>query len=122
MTVYENDQFKVDGKDELKRHKDKGEMDLRSEKESTLPSKTDKMKGLTIEVTFEYPRVDVPKCLDWYWGRIIKLRNEKKISVEIEWDERTLAKSDLQLSVHKLMPGHWNPKKIKNDRWRKYTE
>ena len=30
----ENDQFKMDGKDELKRHEDKGEMDLWSENQS----------------------------------------------------------------------------------------
>ena len=78
------------------------------------------MKGLTIEITFEYPRVDAAKCLDLYRGRIIKLRYEKKFSVKIEWDERTLAKSDVQFSVHKLMPGHWNLKKIRKDGWRKY--
>ena len=77
MTVDENDQFKMDGKDELKRHEDKDEMDLWSEKQSTLPSKIDKMKGLTIEMTFKYPGVDGAKCLDWYQGRIIKLSNEK---------------------------------------------
>ena len=32
MTVDENDQFKMDGKDGLKRHEDKDEMDLWSEK------------------------------------------------------------------------------------------
>ena len=73
----ENEQFKMDGKDELKWHEDKGEMGLWSEKQSTLPSKIDKMKGLTIEMTFEYPGVDGAKCMDWYWGRIIKLRNER---------------------------------------------
>ena len=55
MIVDENEQFKMDGKDELKRHEDKGDMDLWSEKQSTLPSKIDNMKGLTIETTFEYP-------------------------------------------------------------------
>ena len=60
----------------MKRHEDKDEMYLWSEKQSTLPSKIDKMKGLTIEMTFEYPGVDGAKCLEWYWGRIIKLRNE----------------------------------------------
>ena len=64
------------------------------------------MKGLTIEMTFEYPGVDRAKLLDWYRGRIIKLRNDKKFSVKIEWDEHTLAKSDVQFSVHSLMPGH----------------
>ena len=77
MKVDENDQFKMDGKDELKRHEDKGEMGLWSEKQSTLPSKIDNMKGLTIKMTFEYPGVDGANCLDWYRGRIIKLRNEK---------------------------------------------
>ena len=52
-------------------------MDLWSEKQSTLPSKIDKMKGLKIETTFEYPGLDGDKCLDWYWVRIIKLRNER---------------------------------------------
>ena len=73
----ENDQFKMDGKDELKRHEDKGEMDLWSEKQSTLLSKINKMKDLTIEMTFEYPEVDGAKCLEWYRGSIIKLRNAK---------------------------------------------
>ena len=77
MTADENDQFKMDGKDELKYHEDKGEMDLWSEKQSTLPSKMDKMKGLTIEMTFEYPGVDVSKCMDWYQDRINNLKNEK---------------------------------------------
>ena len=77
MTVDENDQFKMDGKDELNGHEDKGEMDMWSEKQSTLLSKIDKMKGLTIGMTFEYPGLDGANCLYWYRGRIIKLRNEK---------------------------------------------
>ena len=63
IKVDENDQLKMDGKDELKRHEDKGKMDLWSEKQSTLPSKIDKMKGLTFEMAFEYPGVDRAKCL-----------------------------------------------------------
>ena len=118
----DNYQFKMYGRDELKRHEDKVEMDMWSEKQSTLPSKIDKMKGLTIEMTFEYPGVYGAKCLKWCQGRIIQLRNEKKFCVKIEWDERTLAKSDVQFSVRKLMPGHWNPKQIRKGRWRKYTE
>ena len=57
MTVGDNDQFKMDGKDELKRREDIGEMDLWSEQQSTLPLMIDKMKGLTIEITFGYPGV-----------------------------------------------------------------
>ena len=84
----------------MKRNEDKGDMDLWSEKQSTLPSKIDKMKGLTIETNFEYPGVVGSKCLEWYQGKIINFRNEKKFSVKIEWDGRTLAKSDVQFSVH----------------------
>ena len=122
MTVDDNNQFKMDGKDELKRRKDIGEMDLWSEKQSTLPPKIDKMKGLTIEITFEYPGVDGVKCLDWYQGKVIKVTNEKKFSVKIEWDEITLAESDVQFSVHKMMPGNWNPKKIRKGVCREYIE
>ena len=111
MTVDDNDQYKMDGKDELKRREDIGEMDLCSEKQWTLPPKIDKMKGLKIEITFEYPVVYGAKFLDWYRGNIIKVMNEKKISVKIEWDESTLAESDVQFSVHKMMPGNWNPKR-----------
>ena len=64
MTVDDNDQFKMDGKDELKRRKDIGEMDLWSEQQSTLPPKIDKMKVLTIEIAFKYPGVDGSKFLD----------------------------------------------------------
>ena len=77
----------------MKRCGNIGEMDLWSEKQSTLPSKIDKMKDLTIEMTFEYPGVDGSKCLDWYEVKIIKVMNETKFSVKIEWDESTLAKA-----------------------------
>ena len=69
------------------------------------------MKGLTIETNFEYPVLAGTKCLEWYRGKIIKVTNEKKCIVKTEWDEITLAESDMQFSVHKLMPGNWNPKR-----------
>ena len=53
------------------------------------------MKGLTIEITFEYLGVDGAKCMECYWGKIIKEMNEKKLSVKIEWDEGTLAESNV---------------------------
>ena len=120
MTVDENDKFKIYRKDELKRRKDTGEMDLWSEKQSTLPLKIEKMKGLKIKITFEYNGVYVSKSLDWYQGKIINETNETKFSVNIEWDENTLAESDVQFSVHKLMPSNWNSKKIRNGIWRDY--
>ena len=46
--------------------------------------------------------------------------NETKFSAIIEWNESTLAESDVQLSVHKLMSGNWNPKNIIKGGWRKY--
>ena len=72
MTVGENGQFKMEGKYELNQRKDIGEMDLWSENQSTLPPKIDKMKGLTIEMTFEYPGVDGAKCMYWYRGKIMR--------------------------------------------------
>ena len=78
MTLDENEEFKIYRKDELKRREGVGEMDLWSEKQSTLLPKIDKMKGLTIEMTFEYPGLDGAKCLEFYWGKIIKVMNEKK--------------------------------------------
>ena len=76
------------------------------------------MKGLTIEMTFEYPGVYGAKCLEWYRGDIIKVMNETKFSVKIEWDESTLDESDVQCSVHKMIPGNWNPKEIIKGGWR----
>ena len=104
--MYDNYQFKIVGKDKLKRREDIGEMDLWSEKQSTLSPKISRMKGLTIEMTFEYPGLYGTKCLYWYRGNIIKLMNKTKYSVKIEWDENTLAESDVQFSVHKLMTGN----------------
>ena len=89
MTVDDNDQFKIYGKDELKRREDIDEMDLWLEKQSTLPPKIEKMKGLTIDITFGNPGVYGSKCLLCYWGKIIKVVNETKSSVKIEWDEST---------------------------------
>ena len=111
MKVDEDDQFKIYGKDEFKWRKDIGEMNLWSEKQSTLPPNIDKMKDLTIEMTFEDPVVDGAKCLYWYQVKIIKVMNETKFSVKIEWDEITLAESKVKFSVHKMMQGNWNPKR-----------
>ena len=60
--------------------------------------------------------------MDWYQSKVIKIMNETKFSVKIEWDESTLAESDVQFSVHKMMPGNWNPKKIRKGGWREYIE
>ena len=67
----------MDRKYELNQCEDIGDMDLCSEKQSTLPPKIHKMKDLTIEMTFEYTVVDGAKCLDYYQGKIIKATNEK---------------------------------------------
>ena len=75
----------------MKQHEDIGDMGLWSEKKSTLPSKIDSIKGMTIEITFEYTVLDRAKFLVWYQVNIIKLMNETKFSVKIEWDESTLA-------------------------------
>ena len=109
----ENDQFKMYRKDELKRREDICEMDLWSENQSTLPTKIDNIKALTIEITFECLVVDGDKCLNWYQVNIIKVIPETKFNVKIEWDESTIAKSDVQFSVHKLMPCNWNTAKIR---------
>ena len=61
---------------------------------------------MTIEMTFEYPGVDGDNFLGWYQVKIIKVMNETKSIVKIEWDESTLAESDVQFNVHKLMPGN----------------
>ena len=50
-----------------------------------------------------------------------KVMNETKFSVKVEWDESTLAKSNVQFSVHKLVPGNWDPKKIREGGWREYV-
>ena len=62
-------------------------------------AKDRQVKDLTIVIAFEYPVVYGAKCLDWCRGNIIKVMNEKKISVKIEWDESTLDESDVQFSV-----------------------
>ena len=116
----DNDQFKMDRKDEFKRRGDKCEMGLWSEKQSTLPPKIYKIKGLTTGITFEYPGVYGSKCLYLYRVKIIKVINETKFSVKIEWNESTLAESDMQFSLNKLVPGNWKPKKIIKGGWSNY--
>ena len=67
----------------MKRREDIGEMDLWSEKQSTLPPKIDKMKDMTIEITFEYQVLDGAKFLDWFLVKIIMVMNETKFSVKL---------------------------------------
>ena len=81
MKLHDNYQFKVDRKDELKRHEDIGEMDLWLEKQSTLLPKIETMQDLTIEMNFKYLGLDGSKFLEWYQGKIIKLTNETKVGV-----------------------------------------
>ena len=46
--------------------------------------------------------------------------NKDKFSSSIKWDRDTLAKGDVEKSMHRLLPGHWNPRKIRKGRWREY--
>ena len=46
--------------------------------------------------------------------------DKEKFSVMIKWDSSTLAENDVRESAHRLLPFHWNPKKIRKNAWRKY--
>ena len=73
--MYYNKEFQMDRKDKLKWRENIGEMDLWSEKQSTLQPKIDKMKDLTIEMTLEYPGVHGSNFLNLYRGKIRKVVN-----------------------------------------------
>lgn len=119
-TKDEMEQFKIDGRGELKRRGDDGELDLWTERQSTLPPDEKKMKGLEIEMSFEYPGEDGVKTLDWYRGTVEGIVNKEKKSYKIRWNESTLAENDVRVSVHKLTVYHWNPKQIRAGGWREY--
>ena len=99
MTLNENDQFKMDEKDELKQREDISETDPWSENQSTLPPKIDRMKDKKIEMTFEYPGVYGAKCLEWYQSKIIKATNETKFRVKMSGMEAIWPKATRN-SVH----------------------
>ena len=85
-----------------------------------MPPDDTKMKGLEIEMSFEYPGTDGTKTIDWYRGKVESVVNKKKKTYKIRWNESTLAANDVRVSVHKLTYYHWNPKKIRAGGWRKY--
>ena len=85
----EHIQFKLDGQSELERRQENGQVDVWSEKQSTLPPKLADMKGLEIEMCFNYPGEDGSQILDWYRGTIESMVSKKKRSFKIK------------LSIHK---------------------
>ena len=85
-----------------------------------MPPDDAKMKGLGIEMSFEYPGIAGAKTIDWYHGKVESGVNKKKKTYKIRWNESTLAANDVRMSVHKLTHYHWNPKKIRAGGWRKY--
>ena len=46
--------------------------------------------------------------------------NKDKFSASIKWDRDTLAKGDVKKSMHRLLQGHWNPRKMRKGGWREY--
>ena len=106
--------------EELERREELGELDQLEYKQHLLPPKGKELKNFCIEVSFEYPGVDGSQCLGWYNGKVTKVIDEKKNSVEIEWNEDCLGDGDSRKSRHILSPGNWNPKKAKKNGWRKY--
>ena len=97
-----------------------GEIDLWSEKQPTLPPSITTMKGFKVEMCFVYPGEGGAQCMDWYRGTVERVIDEDKNSVMIEWDTETLAANDVRRSAHRLLPFHWNPKKIRKNAWREY--
>ena len=97
-------------------------MDVWSGKQSILPPRLADMKGLEIEMCFNYPGEDGSQILDWYRGTIESMVNKKKRSFKIKWNEDTLAETDARVSTHMLTEFHWNPKKIRKNAWREYID
>ena len=116
----EEDKFKAEAHTEFKRLQDIGEIDLFSARQTVLPPKISTLKGFKLEMCFAYPGLGGAQCLDWYRGTIDHVIDEEKFSVMIEWDQSTLAEGDVTKSAHRLLPFHWNPKKIRKNAWRKY--
>ena len=116
----DEEQFKVDAKEKLDQMQRSGEIDLWSEKQSTLPPDISKMKGFKLEMCFVYPGEGGAQCLDWYRGIVDRVIDKEKFSVLIAWDPETLAANDVKKSAHRLLPFHWNPKKIRKNAWREY--
>ena len=120
LTKEEEAQIKRDAQEEIQRRQNMGEMDIWSEKQATLPPAISKLKGFMIEMSFEYPGEDGGQCLDWYRGQVVEVLNKEKFRTRIKWDRDTLAEGDAASSVHILLPGHWNPRKIRKGGWKEY--
>ncbi len=95
-------------------------MDVWSELQQTIVPSVKEMKGMVVEVAFEYPGEDGSTCLDWYRGTVEKVVNEKKCLAKIKWHAETLAENDVSVSVQQLTPFHFNPKKLRKNAWREY--
>ncbi len=110
------DTAKVKAQDKLDHMQSIDEMDL--------PPCISSMKGFKLDMCFVYPGEGGAQCLHWYRGTVEHVIDEEKYIVLIkwEWDPETLATNDVTKSVHKVLPFHWNPKKIRKNAcaWREY--
>ena len=61
-------------------------------------------------MTFENTAQDGSQCLAWYQGTIEKILNAKTNRIRIKWDEECMGENDARVTIHKLVPGNWNPK------------
>ena len=112
--------LKTDALVEIEAREDRGETDRLEHKQHLLPPKANKLKGLRVEMAFEYPGEDGSPCLGWYNGVVDKVLNAKMHKVRVKWDKDCIGEDDVEESNVKLTPGNWNPKKAKKGGWRKY--
>lgn len=120
MSRDEEAKFKVDARAKLELRQEQGIMDMWSELQQTIAPSVKEMKGMVVEVAFEYPGEDGSACLDWYRGTVEKVVNEKKCLAKINWHAETLAENDVSVSVQQLTPFRYNPKKLRKNAWREY--
>ena len=105
---------------EFERREERGEGDVWFEKQQSCPPEIERMKDFHVEVAFSYSSDDGNECMGWYHGVIQKVLNTKTCRVRIIWDECCLGDKDARVSDQILLPGNWNPKKIKTGGWREH--
>ena len=76
------------------------------------------MIGFKIEVLWEYPGEDGEPYVDWAHGKVLRIKNNEKRLVEIQWADECVAEGDEAITTERIADHLWN--KSKKGAWRQY--
>jgi hypothetical protein len=88
---------------------------------TSMPIIDNSLIGFKIEKLFEYTEPDGSVVLNWCFGKVVKIKNQKTNMVIVQWDNQFVDPGDPNQSPEKLLETKWNPTGVHTKgAWREY--